>query len=197
MKKYLYALLFLLFSIAMSSQTWTPEQLTKANTAKDINYLTQTEKDAVLYINLARLYPKLFVTIELEKYYGTEKYSDYLKDSKYKKSLIEKLNSIRPAGALLPDMGCYENAKCFAKESGDNGSEGHVRTNCKEENYAAECCSYGMTNGMDIAMQWLIDDGVPGVGHRECCLRESYHKIGISVHSHITWSTCAVAEFDF
>jgi hypothetical protein len=45
------------------SQTWSEEQLSNANTVKDIDCLTDSEKEAIVYINLARLYPKDFANI--------------------------------------------------------------------------------------------------------------------------------------
>lgn len=178
-----------------AAQPWTSAQLNAANTAKDVAYLTTVEKDAIKYLNLARLYPKQFLALELNGYNGTKKYGDYLKSSPYKKTLQTKLKTLKPAGALVPDKTVYESAKCYAKEMGDAGSVGHNRKKCPALIYA-ECCSYGMDNGKDIAMQWLIDHDVPGVGHRECCLDANYTKIGLSVHSHKQWDITAVADFE-
>lgn len=174
--------------------TWTQEQLNNANTAKNIKYLSQIEKDAIMYLNLARLYPKQFVSNEVEDYTGPEKNKMYLLGSTYKESLIKHLNALKPTTAFIFDKSLYENAKCFAEESGEKGIRGHDRINCKKENYA-ECCSYGMTNGKDIALQLLIDHDVESLGHRNICLKSTYTKIGLSTHSHTLSGTCAVAEF--
>ena len=48
------------------AQSWTQEQLATANTAKNKGYLNAVEKEVIQYINLARLYPQLFVKNELE-----------------------------------------------------------------------------------------------------------------------------------
>jgi uncharacterized protein YkwD len=189
-------LILLSLNYNVYAQTWTPEQLNQANTAKEITYLNQAEKEAVMYINLARLYPQQFVKIELEKYLGTEEYGNYLKDSSFKKSLIRTLNGAKPRAALKFDATLYENAKCFAKESGNAGTVGHVRKKCAKGNYA-ECCSYGMNTGKDIAMQLLIDHKVNDLGHRKICLDGSYTTIGISTHEHKEWKTCAVLELNF
>jgi hypothetical protein len=55
--------LFIQFSV-VSAQNWTTAQIEKANTAKNIEYLTTIEKECVLYINLCRLYPKDFLKNE-------------------------------------------------------------------------------------------------------------------------------------
>ena len=175
------------------SQSWTQAQLDSANTAKDISNITTAEKEAILYINLARLYPQLFAKIEVEKYFGTARYGDYLKDSPYRKSLMNDLKKAKPTSALVFNKGMYDYAKCFAKELGDDGKVTHERKNCTKGTFA-ECCPYGMDTGKDIAMQWLIDDKVPGVGHRINCLNPLYTKIGIGIYTHSVWNNCAVAD---
>ncbi len=189
----LYLLLIAVqFSIA-NAQSWTTAQIEKANTAKDIEYLTATEKECILYINLCRLYPKDFVKIEVVHYYGTEKYGDYVKNSSYRQSLIQLLSFMQPVDALYFDSEAYKNAKCFAIEQGKAGTTGHTRIACKDGNYA-ECCSYGMDTGKDIVLQLLIDHDVPSLGHRINCLNKGYTKIGVSVQKHIKWDTCAVID---
>ena len=182
------------FSLISFSQSWTDEQLKSANTASDINYLSQVEKETIMYINLARMYPQEFAQYEVQNYFGPENSGDYVKNSSYRQSLIDELNSKAAAQPLQPDETIYNYAKCFAIESGDNGIEGHARINCPSGLYA-ECCSYGMQTGKDIALQWLIDDGIPNLGHRKNCMNPAYTKIGVSFHTHTKWRYCAVADF--
>lgn len=196
MKKSFLLILFSFLFQSLFAQSWSAEQLSKANTAKDIDYLTQAEKDAIMYINLARLFPKDFIKLELENYQAPIKFGTYLKKSSYKKSLIAELNKQKPMEALTFENVLYDDAKCFATEMGDRGEIGHERRKCKASNYA-ECCSYGMETGKDIAMQWLIDHDVQGVGHRRNCLEPTYTKIGLAIHAHKKWQVCAVAEMNF
>ena len=70
MKKYFLFLFFSLVGIHTFCQEWKQEQLDQADTGGDISYLTEVEKDAIMYINLARLFPKDFVKIEVENYSG-------------------------------------------------------------------------------------------------------------------------------
>ena len=185
-------LLFIQFSNAIA-QNWTSTQIEKANTAKNITYLTNVEKECILYINLCRLYPKDFLKYEVINYYGTEKYGDYVQYSTYRKSLIQQLNSMTPVNALYFDSEAYKNAKCFAIEQGKAGTTGHTRINCKDGNYA-ECCSYGMDTAKDIVLQLLIDHDVPSLGHRINCLNKAYTKVGVSVQKHINTDICAVID---
>ena len=54
-------------STTSSSAQFTNEQIAKANTAKDASYLTQAEKDVILYCNLARLDGPTFINQYLGK----------------------------------------------------------------------------------------------------------------------------------
>lgn len=189
---YIFSFLFIC-SVTSFAQAWTATQIETANTAKDVAMLTKVEKDAIMYINLARLYPQDFAKLELQYYNGPAKYSNYLKNSSYKASLLTELNKATPISALYFDADAYEAAKCFAIEQGLAGQTGHTRINCKKGNYA-ECCSYGMDTGLDIVMQWLIDHDVPSLGHRINCLNKSYKKIGLSVQYHKVWGKLAVAD---
>jgi len=185
---------FLLFAAGISfCQGWTQTQLDSANTAKGSDNLTTVEKEAIQYINLARLYPQLFVSNELENYTGPSRYGDYLKNSSYKKSLIREMSVMKPVGALMYDKAMYELATCFAGEIGKAGLVTHKRKKCPY-GYMAECCSFGMDTGKDIAMQWLIDDKSPGLGHRINCLNKEYSLVGIAVQDHKVYSKCAVAD---
>jgi hypothetical protein len=195
MKTTICFLLLLICCTLINAQTWTVKQLTKANTAKDITYLSSVEKECIMYLNLCRLFPQDFLKFELTNYVGNEQYGDYLKDSKYRKSLISTLESIKPINALTFDEDLYKNATCFSKEQGIAGTKGHTRIKCPKAGYAAECCSYGMSTAKDIVLQLLIDDRVTSLGHRKICLDAMYTKIGVSVGPHKEWGTCAVFDF--
>jgi len=185
-------MLVIVFNFNASDLSWTKNQLALANTAKDIAYLTNGEKEAIKYINLARLYPQLFEKIEL----GINGIGPI--NTEYKKSLVKTLKSMKPVKALSFDKNLYESAKCFATESGENGTNEHERiANSPCSLNAAECCGYGYSDngGRDYALLWLIDEGVSSLGHRKTCLGSSYSKIGINFHLHKENGMCAVAQF--
>src|SRR5256885_6793533 len=115
-----------LLSFVSHPQSWTASQLDAANTAKNISYLNDTEKIAIQYINLARLYPQLFISNELNNYSGPE----HLNNSSYKKSLTKELKTRQPVSALKFDKSMYDLAACFAKESGKGGWVTHKRKSC-------------------------------------------------------------------
>jgi hypothetical protein len=190
----LIAIILMVSNTWSLAQSWSQVQLESANTARDIPYLSPAEKEVIMYINLARMYPQLFLEFEVRNYVGTVRYGDYLRNSEFKKSLMEELRHLHPGKPYLFNQELFDNAKCFSEELGSSGRQEHARKACAEKNYA-ECLSFGMTGGKDIAMQLLIDHNVASLGHRKICLDSAYTKIGVSVHDHLTWGTCAVLEF--
>ena len=195
MKTALFLILFIHFFPQYSfSQTWSEQELAKANTCILINDLSNIEKEVILYINLARLFPLKFAKIEVLQYFGPEKYGAYLKDSPYKESLLSDLKTTKPMNALIYNEELRELAICFALEQGASGYMGHDRKKCGGF-YNAECISYDMETGKDIAMQLLVDHEVPSLGHRQACLDSELTKVGIGFSTHKKVSFCAVLDF--
>ena len=195
MKTALFLILFILISPQYSfSQTWSEQELAKANTCILIDDLSNIEKEAILYINLARLFPLKFAKIEVQPYFGPEKYGAYLEDSPYKESLLSDLKTTKPMNALIYNEELRELAICFALEQGASGYMGHDRKKCGGF-YNAECISYDMETGKDIAMQLLVDHEVPSLGHRQACLDSELTKVGIGFSTHKKVSFCAVLDF--
>jgi len=190
----LLPLLFLLISFVSLTQTWTKEELAKANTLAKLTDLTEVEKEAIMYINLARMYPKKFVEVEVKNYQPPNAaYVKLLEDSPYIESLIDELSDLAPLPPFIFDEELQEFASCFAAEQGASGYMGHKRKKCAVGNYA-ECCAYDMATGKHIAFQLLIDHGVPNLGHRINCLNPEYSKVGISVAEHTKANVCAVLD---
>lgn len=177
---------------ASNTNAWTKEELCAANTAATCSYMTQLERDVMLYLNLARLYPKKFAKLEVENYEHAQGFGVYPTFPQYKRSLLETLYSMAPVQAFYPHHDFYLLAYCWAEESGRLGIKGHDRVTCKKtigvanSTACAECCSYGVYTAIDITLQWLIDDQVPSLGHRINCLNPIYSKAGISFLPHST-----------
>jgi uncharacterized protein YkwD len=148
----------------------------------------------IVCLNLARLYPKDFARIEVMTYKGTPRYKVDLENSTYKKTLLKELNSMSPLKALVFDKEAYDNAQCLSKEQSLNGEAGHTRKKCKDTRYS-ECCSYGENEAIPIVMQWLIDENVADLGHRNNCLANYFTKIGICVYTHQKYKFSAIADF--
>ena len=176
---------FFLFATTVYGQTWTAKELAAANTFQSVTVLSAVEKETMLYLNLARMYPAKYAKIELV---NEDKTSDNYK------SLIKTLNAMVPVSALTFDKKAFESATCFAKEQGATTEIGHVRKNCKSYFYG-ECCSYGMSTGKNIIVQLLIDEGVESLGHRKICLSSRYSSVGIAFNTHKGYRFCCVLDF--
>lgn len=194
LRNYIFGI-FMVLSYSVLGQGWTPSQFEKANTAKDIVLLTEMEKEVIMYLNLCRLYPQDFLAIEVSNYFGPTGYGDYLRSSTYRSSLIRTLQTMEPTTILHFDEEVYYSAQCFAIEHGKKGRVGHDRIRC-EENFSAECCSYGMSNARDVVLQLLVDHNVPSLGHRYICLSSRYSEVGVSIKPHLKHGLCAVLDFD-
>ena len=178
-----------------NAQAFTAAQLDSANTAKSITQLSSEEKNVIKLINLARMYPKQFAKNYVAKYDEKKTGFDYGPAyAQDKASLITTLNSTNPMKPLVFDNEMYELAKCWCVESGKSGAIGHTRKTCKS-GYNGECCSYGFSGALDIVMQLMIDNNVPGSGHRKIILTPYYTKIGITNGSHKVYSFCSVIDF--
>lgn len=191
----IFLLLFIFITTTIQAQ-WTDAELDEADTAAGIETLTDEEQDIIMYINLCRLFPKQFAELELSPYKVNEGFPDSYKKQfqKYKKTLLKDLTNRQPANALRFDSALHADSKCYATEISKADRKGHTRINCPQSNYA-ECISFGMVSGKDIAIQWLVDAGVSTLGHRKIVLDPSYTKTGVTITNHFKWPGCAVAEF--
>ena len=176
-------------------KVWTDAEMKSANTAANVSYLTAEEKKVIMYVNLARLYPKKYA--EKEVLARQNSTSVYIRDAVSKtesvNSLVSTLKSIKPLPAYQFSKELYEFAKCFAVESGSSGYIGHKRKKCVGGSFS-ECCSYGPGQGRDIVLLLLIDAGVTDLGHRKNCLSPNHKRIGCSIQSHQKTDKCCVID---
>ena len=170
-----------------------------ANTAQDAAYLTKVEKDAIYYLNLARMNPPLFADTYVKHYSGIPNYIKPYAFDERKQSLIRELERLKPLDILYPNSEIHEYAECFALESGRRGTVGHDRrgTGCQSNIYA-ECCNYGINDGLLIILELLIDAGEnnAALGHRKLCLGQ-YGMTGVSVKPHRSEGYVCVLNFGY
>jgi len=204
MKKSFLPLLFLLLSIPLNAQKlideevwalWDSLVIQKANTAIDVDYMTSEEKMVILINNLARtdglLFSETFLNAYLE---GEEK-------TKYSKSLYKDLKSVKNLPLLHPEKDMYDAALGHAVKSGKTGHLGHqgfdarFKPLMKKYNSVAENCAYGYDMAIDIAIQLLIDEDVPSLGHRVNMLNPEFDSVGVSIQPHKTYRYNCVMDF--
>ena len=182
--------------LAKFSNEWNKEEYGKFNTAKDIKYLSNTERNVIWILNMVRRNPVLFLNSVL-----LDPKSDVFKTPKerssYYNSLVADLKILTPNQTpLMPDSNLFVSAKCHAYESGKTGYVGHDRkkNSCIEDFYG-ECCYYGLDDPFVIVISLLIDEKIRSLGHRKIMLSNQYSLIGVSNQPHIDYGTNAVLDF--
>ncbi len=181
--------------LAAYSSEWNNPKYNACNTAAKSAFLTQAEKDVIYVLNLARMYPALFLETVI-KQYPEKSDNGYIANSSYYKSLVDTFKTLQAGNLLTPDLACFTSAKCHAVQAGKDGYVGHERSKaCKQvTNFSGECCDYGNSEALEIVMHLLIDEDVPSLGHREICL-DAYKKLGISIQPHKAYGYNAVLDF--
>ncbi|OFY83889.1 MAG: hypothetical protein A3F72_07780 [Bacteroidetes bacterium RIFCSPLOWO2_12_FULL_35_15] len=184
-------------NIVVAQKTWDLKTLEKANTAKNISYLTTQEKKVIQYCNLVRLNPKLFLETFVKEYLDSTK-----ENNNYTGSLIKTLRFAKSTGLLYPSEKLYALAKEHAIDFGKKGKTGHADFDKRFMKFTKECdcaigenCDYGSNNALDIVMSLLIDADVPDLGHRENILDPEYKNIGVSIQEHKKYDWTCVMDF--
>ena len=192
-------LLGTIFSIIQAQSKIPKDLLNKANTAKDVSYLTDDEKEVIMYMNLARIDGSWFVKNIIDKD------DSNLHSEKNIKSLKKDLNNTKDLTPLKPGKGLSEAATVHAKDMGKSGSIGHqssdgTSTFVRVKKYAkggymGENCSYGPSDPLAIVLQLLVDDGVPSLGHRKSILSKNYTYVGVAIEPHKVYGYNCVQDF--
>ena len=174
---------------------WDDSVLEKANTAKEVDYLTPEEKKVIQLTNLTRLDGPHFVETILLPYLEGEKHT------RYTRSLVRDLKTLKDLELLYPAIELFEIARDHAINSGKRGTTGHQQF---EKRYGpmlgaysevAENCAYGYENASDILIRLLIDEGIPDLGHRKNLLNPGTNKIGLSIQPHKKYRYNCVMSF--
>jgi hypothetical protein len=168
--------------------------LKSAFTARDVRYLTRTERDIIHILNIMRLDPPAFAAKVVQSY--PERMGDPdMRKSSYYKSLLKDLQAAKPLPMLLPDEALFNFARCHATKSGLTGYVGHTRSApCEESSiYGGECCQYGAEDALGVVMELLIDQNIPNLGHRKI-LMNSFTLIGVSMRPHKSYRVNTVID---
>ncbi len=206
--KYLFLFLgFSLFSnIGMAQddlfKLWPDSTLAYANSAKSVAYMNAEEKEAIYYMNLVRINPKLFSETFLLDYLKAHD----IKRDKEVRGLIQELESTDGMGILQPNEQLTSFARQHAKDMGESGRTGHNsssgtafrnRIEPLEVKFAAinENCNYGNEKGADAVIDLLIDRDVPNLGHRRNILDAEMELVGVAIEAHRRWRFNCVQDF--
>ena len=207
--------LFLItLSLSVSAKEATKERT--LNTAADVNYLSDLEKEVIYEINLFRSNPSAYAQkyiAPLAQYYD-KKILHYPGDQSIMtkegisalRECVRALKNAAPAPVLYPDKLLTKAANDHQKDQAKTGRTGHIgkdRSNSKEriERYGkwqvriAENIAYGNSSAQQIVIFLLIDDGVKSRGHRTNLLQPDFKNVGVACGSHPRYNTMCVMDF--
>jgi hypothetical protein len=178
--------------LATYSVKWNDKKFKSCNSAMNIQYLTEEEKNVIWILNMIRYDPQLFLKTVLK---NNEVISEW--EGSNFNSLIADINGLKPnTNVLMPDLSAYNSAKCHAIHSGITGYVGHERlTGDCNKDFFGECCHYGSKDAFTIVMDLLVDEGVESLGHRILCLSSDFDKLGVSIQSHKSYRFNTVMDF--
>lgn len=224
MKLIFAALLFLFFypqaSIAQSyssDHSWTEEELENANTARNVNYLTDEEKKIVFYMNLARTDGEKFFNTYFQDFVTAynvdmQRYSNYddlrvNKKDKYYRGLEQDLRGVKGLPLFTADETLTAVAQQHGNDlskhniAGHNSSDGRTVKDRISKYYPrramAENLAFGFSKGLANVCMLLLDKNVPDLGHRKTILGTSYQlrEVGVYIRTHPGYRYCAVIDF--
>jgi uncharacterized protein YkwD len=204
-------------TIQASALNWTGEELAMANTAKDVDYLSDEEKKIIFYMNLARMDGTRFFNTYFQTFVDShnqkmKRYSNY-KDLKvnrydaYYRGLEQDLKRAKNLGILYPDETLTYVSDQHGKDmnrhniSGHVSSDGRTMVNRIEKYYKnrgmAENLAFGFSGALENVCMLLLDTGIPDVGHRKNILNTTLglNLVGVSIQPHPHYKFSATIDF--
>jgi hypothetical protein len=216
-KKLLPTLLLLIFASNVNAQKWTDAEFRKANTAANASYLSNEEKNIVMYMNLIRLDGEKFYYTFLEDYINNynakvRKYRNYnelriTRTNLYYTSLLKHLRGVKNLQMFYPDDKLTSLSRNHAQDLNRNNLDTHESSNGDKfskrlskyfpNKAMSENIDFGYSNSLDIVCHLLLDCGVPSLGHRFNLLDQKYklNTVGVSIQPHPSYTWCAVIDF--
>ena len=123
-------------------------------------------------------------------------------DAAARQEAIDFLSHQRPLSALSPSAGLGAAAEQLARQQALDGQVGHASALRERiEGYrvwsgvVAETISYGMTTPAAVVQQLVIDEGVPGRGHRGVLFDQTLNVAGVGCGPHPTYRFMCVIDF--
>jgi uncharacterized protein YkwD len=198
----IFLILFLLFTGRASAQDvwdqWDPEVVNRLFTSRDHPGMDEEEQKVVLFMNMARQDGQRFADTFLDAYVE----ENQVEKSSYLRSLYRELKGTKGLVPLMPEEDLAGVARGHATRSGKSGHVGHrdmkKRFARLEGNpYFAwgENCSYGYADAISIVITLLIDEDVPGMGHRKNILNPDYNSVGVAIRPHKSYRVNCVIDF--
>ena len=209
----LFLILFSSSLIVFPSDIVWPDSL---DTAKNVSYLTEEEKNVILEMNKVRTNPKAYAEYlrqERTLFDGdiVRKPGEIpLKTSEGVVALDECLvflENMEPMGCLYPDRNLSRAAEQHAGDQSKTGDTGHLGSDksmfdkrIKKYSKApyirvAENISYGFGTGYSVVLRLMIDDGVKDRGHRDNIMTSGFDLCGVSIKPHPVYRYICVITY--
>lgn len=180
---------------------WPAEML---NTAGDVSYLDDDEKNLILAHNLVRYDPRLFASLYVTEYIsyfrgnefhypGLNKILITYEGVEPALELYRELKNTRPMGLLIPSPGLSKAAEShitYLVENLTRGHDGQGGLIARAERFGrwdvklGENISYGNFSAHDALLYMLIDDQVYDRSHRRIILTPGFRFAGIAKSTH-------------
>lgn len=110
-----------------------------------------------------------------------------------------------PVGPLAPAPLLARAASDHVADQGPRGATGHHSRNGDDPrdrvrrrgggNYVAETITYGPPSAVEVVRQLIVDDAVPGRGHRRTVFAAEMRFVGVGCGPHKVYRVMCVAEF--
>jgi len=171
------------------------------------------EKEIVREVNLARTSPDAYAAWlrgQRPYYRGTQLRRPGEAPIRTKEGLaavdeaIRFLEKQRSVGALAYSQGLSLAARDLVAPQGAAGAFGHtgpdgstpsqrIERHGTWEAVIGENVAYGQRTARDVVAAFIVDDGVPGRGHRKNLFNAAFHVMGVDCGPHSTYgTTCAI-----
>jgi hypothetical protein len=182
---------------------WDVEYL---NTARNVEYLSDTEKDVMLELNMVRHDPGKYAELYVKPLEGERNNILFSKEPRALGECYRELLKTRSIHILRPREGLSRAAADHVADQGKKGRTGHSGSDGSNPNrrclrygtgsmVGGENISYGLSYSRYIMLSLLIDAGVSSRGHRKNILDLDYYYAGISVGPHSRYGTMCVQDF--
>jgi uncharacterized protein YkwD len=187
----------------------------QSRSVEQAEFLSPLENAMVYEINMARTTPKDYASLleQWKKYYDKKilrlpgETPILTKEGvKAVMEAIRFLRSIQPRSPLIPSRGMSSGAKDHVRDQGSAGSSQHKGSDGSQssdrvnrygtwEKSIGENISFGSNRARDIVISLIIDDGVPGRGHRKNIFNPDFRVIGVAFGPHPAYRTICVITF--
>jgi len=189
---------------------------TELNTAKNVDYLDELEKQVVYELNKVRTDPKRFAEEYMEELRASFEGRVFTYPGRTPvnsaegviplNECIQILKNTDPMPILYPAEGLAKASFYLADDQQKHGGIGHISRNGSTpqnriKRYgdwdicSAEDITYGSFEARQIVIALLIDDGVPDRGHRKNVLNPCFHFAGVSYGGHPTYQSMCVIDY--